>query len=79
VAGDLDEQTELGTVYVRSLMRVQFRLALVTSAIVVMVAAGLPSDRSSRQIDRSSHGYAAYDADYAPLIEGAVSEHHLRR
>jgi hypothetical protein len=42
VARDIDEQTELGTVYVRSLMRAQLRLALVTSLIVVPVVVGLP-------------------------------------
>jgi uncharacterized membrane protein (DUF485 family) len=42
VVRDIDEQTELGAVYVRSLMRAQLRLALVTSLIVLTVVGGLP-------------------------------------
>ena len=42
VVQDIDEQTELGAVYVRSLMRAQLRLALITSLIVLMVVGGLP-------------------------------------
>lgn len=42
VARDLDEQTELGAVYTRALMRAQLRLALCTVGIVAAVVAGLP-------------------------------------
>jgi hypothetical protein len=42
VTRDIDEQTELGAVYVRSLMRVQLRLALVTCGIVAIVVGLLP-------------------------------------
>jgi hypothetical protein len=43
VTRDLDEQTELGAVYVRSLMRAQLRLALLTSLIMVVALGGLPA------------------------------------
>jgi hypothetical protein len=39
---DLDEQTELGAAFVRSLMRAQLRLALYGSASVLAVVGGLP-------------------------------------
>jgi hypothetical protein len=39
---DLDEQTTVGEVYVRSLMRVQLRLALRVCLAVLLVAGGLP-------------------------------------
>lgn len=42
VPRDIDEQTELGAVYIRSLMRVQLRLALVTCGIVALVVGLLP-------------------------------------
>jgi hypothetical protein len=42
VARELDEQTELGAVYVRSLMRAQLRLAFAVAAVVVGVVGGLP-------------------------------------
>lgn len=42
VERDLDEQTELGAVYVRALMRAQARQASVTCVIVVVVLAVLP-------------------------------------
>ncbi|WP_433325527.1 hypothetical protein [Spirillospora sp. CA-294931] len=39
---DLDQQTELGTVYARALIRAQLRTALVTCALVLLVVVGLP-------------------------------------
>ncbi|MGK5553752.1 hypothetical protein ACSNOI_19235 [Actinomadura kijaniata] len=42
VVRDLDEQTELGAVYVRSLIRAQLRSALVTCAAVAGVLVALP-------------------------------------
>ncbi|MEU5881711.1 hypothetical protein [Spirillospora sp. NPDC047279] len=42
LAHDLDEQTELGAVYVRALIRAQLRTALATLAIVAFVVIGLP-------------------------------------
>jgi hypothetical protein len=42
VVRDLDEQTELGAVYMRSFKRAQFRLALVTGLVVLTVVGGLP-------------------------------------
>jgi hypothetical protein len=42
VTRDLDEQTALGAVYVRWLVRAQLRLALFTSLIMVMAFGGLP-------------------------------------
>ncbi|MFG1999950.1 hypothetical protein ACGFNU_12455 [Spirillospora sp. NPDC048911] len=42
LAHDLDEQTELGAVYVRTLIRAQLRTALATLTVVAVVLAGLP-------------------------------------
>jgi len=42
MAQELDEQTELGAVFVQSLIRTQLRTALVTLAIVTAVVIGLP-------------------------------------
>lgn len=42
VTRDIDEQTELGAVYLRSMMRVQLRHALVTCGIVALVVGLLP-------------------------------------
>ncbi|WP_169807839.1 hypothetical protein [Actinomadura hibisca] len=42
IARDLDEQTELGAVYARDLIRAQLRAALGTCALVGLVLAGLP-------------------------------------
>jgi hypothetical protein len=42
VPRDIDEQTELGAVYIRSLIRAQLRLALVTCGIVALVVGLLP-------------------------------------
>jgi hypothetical protein len=42
VTRDIDEQTELGAVYVRSLIRAQLRLAVVSCGIVVLVVVLLP-------------------------------------
>jgi len=42
VTRELHEQTELGAVYVRSLMRAQLRLALRVAAVVLAVVGGLP-------------------------------------
>lgn len=42
VTRDIDEQTELGAVYLRSMMRVQLRHALVTCGIVAIVVGLLP-------------------------------------
>ncbi|MGI5168703.1 hypothetical protein ACQEU3_30580 [Spirillospora sp. CA-253888] len=42
IARDLDEQTELGAVYARALIRAQLRTALATCAPVGLVLAGLP-------------------------------------
>jgi len=39
---DLDEQTTIGEVYLRSLIRTQLRLALTVCAAVVLVGGGLP-------------------------------------
>lgn len=39
---DLDEQTTIGEVYLRSLIRTQLRLALTVCAVVVLVGGGLP-------------------------------------
>jgi hypothetical protein len=39
---DLDEQTPIGEVYLRSLMRTQLRLALAVCVAVVVVGGGLP-------------------------------------
>jgi hypothetical protein len=39
---DLDEQTTVGEVYLRSLMRTQFRLATTVCLAVLLVVAGLP-------------------------------------
>lgn len=43
VARDLDEQTELGVIYVRSLVRAQQRVAVLTCAGVAAVTGGLPA------------------------------------
>ncbi|MCP2338435.1 hypothetical protein [Actinomadura rupiterrae] len=42
IAADLDEQTELGAVYVRTLVRAQLRTAFGTGGIVLAVVAALP-------------------------------------
>ncbi|HEX6468057.1 MAG TPA: hypothetical protein VF069_03105 [Streptosporangiaceae bacterium] len=42
VTRDIDEQTELGACYVRSLMRAQFRLALAGCGVVALVIGLLP-------------------------------------
>ncbi|MFI0445021.1 hypothetical protein [Actinomadura sp. 6N118] len=42
LAHDLDEQTELGAVYVRTLIRAQLRAALATLTVVAVVIIGLP-------------------------------------
>jgi uncharacterized BrkB/YihY/UPF0761 family membrane protein len=42
VAREIDEQTHLGEVYMRSLMRSQLRLAVVALTIVGLFIAGLP-------------------------------------
>ncbi|MGI8334030.1 hypothetical protein ACRYCC_29105 [Actinomadura scrupuli] len=42
VSRELDEQTALGAVYVRWLMRAQLRLAMFTSLVMVMAFGGLP-------------------------------------
>ncbi|MQY02452.1 hypothetical protein [Actinomadura macrotermitis] len=42
IARDLDEQTELGAVYARTLIRAQLRAALLTGAVVLLVLAALP-------------------------------------
>ncbi|MBO2452506.1 hypothetical protein J4573_35820 [Actinomadura barringtoniae] len=42
MAQELDEHTELGAVFVRSLIRAQLRTALLTLAIVTAVVIGLP-------------------------------------
>lgn len=39
---DLDEQTTIGEVYLRSLMRAQLRLAVTVCVAVVLVGGGLP-------------------------------------
>lgn len=41
VARDIDEQTELGVLYVRSLVRAQLRTASVTCGVVAAVSGGL--------------------------------------
>lgn len=43
VAQDIGEQTELGVLYVRSLIRVQRRAALITCASLAAVVSGLPA------------------------------------
>jgi hypothetical protein len=40
---DLDEQTTVGEVYLRSLVRIQLRLALTVCLAVLLVVAGLPA------------------------------------
>ncbi len=40
---DLDEQTTIGEVYLRSLIRTQLRLALTVCAAVMLVGGGLPA------------------------------------
>lgn len=42
IASDLDEQTELGAVFARTLIRAQLRVALFTGALVFLVVAALP-------------------------------------
>jgi membrane protein implicated in regulation of membrane protease activity len=42
VAREIDEQTELGDVYIRSLVRSQLRLALVVLAVLAVALGGLP-------------------------------------
>jgi hypothetical protein len=42
VTRELDDNTELGAVYLRSLMRAQFLLALRVTAVVLAVVGGLP-------------------------------------
>lgn len=42
IARDIDEQTELGAVYVRTLMRAQLRTAAMTCGSVLAVITGLP-------------------------------------
>ncbi|MDL4771154.1 MULTISPECIES: hypothetical protein [Thermomonosporaceae] len=42
IADDLDEQTELGALFARALVRAQLRAAAATVAIVAGVVAGLP-------------------------------------
>lgn len=42
VSRDIDEQTKLGEVYIRSLMRAQLRLAGVACALFVVLLGGLP-------------------------------------
>ncbi|MEV5574625.1 hypothetical protein AB0L06_31710 [Spirillospora sp. NPDC052269] len=42
IATDLDEQTELGAVFARTLIRAQFRTALGTGGLVLVVVALLP-------------------------------------
>lgn len=42
LANDLDEQTELGNLYARTLIRAQFRIAAVTTAAVAVVVTCLP-------------------------------------
>jgi hypothetical protein len=39
---EIDEQTQLGEVYMRSLVRTQFRLALFVCTVLACVAGGLP-------------------------------------
>lgn len=41
-ADDIDQQTQLGAVYLRSLMRSQLRLGLATVALVVVPLAAMP-------------------------------------
>jgi hypothetical protein len=42
IADDLDEQTELGTLFARALVRAQLRVAAATVAVVAPLVAGLP-------------------------------------
>ncbi|MFC4907789.1 hypothetical protein [Actinomadura gamaensis] len=42
ITADLDEQTELGAVFVRTLVRAQLRTALGTGGLVLAVVAALP-------------------------------------
>lgn len=42
VARDIDEQTKLGEVYIRSLIRAQLRLALTACAVFGLLLGGLP-------------------------------------
>lgn len=42
IARDIDEQTRLGEVYIRSLMRAQLRLAGMACGVFVVVLGGLP-------------------------------------
>ncbi|GAA3509057.1 hypothetical protein [Actinomadura keratinilytica] len=42
IARDLDEQTELGAVYARALIRAQLRSALLTAGAVLTAIIGLP-------------------------------------
>lgn len=42
VSREIDEQTRLGEVYMRSLVRTQFRLALLVCTVLGCVVAGLP-------------------------------------
>ncbi len=42
ISSDLDEQTELGDVYLRGLMRAQLRLSLLVLGTGVLVIGGLP-------------------------------------
>lgn len=39
---EIDEETAIGEVYVRSLVRAQLRLALVVAAVVAVLIGGLP-------------------------------------
>jgi hypothetical protein len=42
VSHDIDEQTHVGEVYMRALVRVQLRLALAVIAVFLLVLGGLP-------------------------------------
>ena len=42
VASEIDAQTELGEVYIRSLVRSQLRLALGVTAVLAVTVGGLP-------------------------------------
>lgn len=42
IARDIDEQTKLGEIYIRSLIRAQFRLAVTACAVFGVLLGGLP-------------------------------------
>ncbi|KAA1425247.1 hypothetical protein FE697_005100 [Mumia zhuanghuii] len=42
VVQEIDEETEIGEVYMRSLIRSQLRLALIVSVVVALLVGGLP-------------------------------------